>query len=95
VGGIVEASRQHEELPELLLERHAREQVGHALGDRQLRVAIRRWLRRRERQGREQHDNARPEKPHLLRWEHKAVSPPPEFEPSRGTCQNRRFESGD
>ena len=35
VGGRVEIARDHEQLPELLLERHAREQVAHARVDRQ------------------------------------------------------------
>ena len=54
VRGVVEVARQHEDLPELLLERHSCEQVGHALGNRQLRVAIGRWLPRSEGQRRSQ-----------------------------------------
>ena len=54
VRGVVEVPRQHEDLPELLLERHSCEQVGHALGNRQLRVAIGRWLPRSEGQRRSQ-----------------------------------------
>ena len=46
VGGVVEIAGDHEQLPELLLERHAAEQVAHARVDRPRRVAIRRTLRR-------------------------------------------------
>ena len=46
---IVEIARDHEELPELLFERHARQEIAHALVDLQQRILVRRCLRRRER----------------------------------------------
>src|SRR4029079_11866712 len=45
--GVVEIAGDHEGLPELLLERHAAEQVAHAVGDGQACVAVRQCVGRR------------------------------------------------
>ena len=59
VCGVVEIARNHEQLPELLFERHAREQIADPLVDGRLRILVRGRRRRRERHRTQQQQDRR------------------------------------